>query len=103
MRDHVDSIKELVEQFPDHGYRRIRQELAKKLKVNLSDKHMFVIQRIMQEVAEERVAVGVPDLVGYDDFEGDLHDHVDAIKDLMSVHPGQSCAYLGRELARVLR
>ena len=60
MRDHTQHIKELMRLHPDMGRARIGRELEDKVRAKLSVAHVWIIQRIMQEITDERVAVGVP-------------------------------------------
>ena len=105
VREHVDAIRELMGGHPDMGYRRIGRELEKQLRVKLSEDHLQVIRSIMTEIAEDRVAVGVPmrEHPEREDFAGDVREHVDAIKELMRRHPDISYARIGRELEDELR
>ncbi|CAK0897525.1 unnamed protein product, partial [Prorocentrum cordatum] len=100
VREHVDSIEELVASHPELGYKAIGRKLAEKLRVKLSGAHLQVLRRIMTELSEGRAAVDVPE---WEDCNGDMRDHVDAIRALVVVHPGMGYKGIAHELQRHLR
>ena len=105
VRDHVDAIKDLMGRNPGMGRRRIAQKLEQQLQRKLSEAHMHVIDRIMTEIAENRVAVGVkrPGREAYENFDGVVQEHEDTIKELMGRHPHMGWREIGGELEKALQ
>ena len=111
VREHVDAIKELVASDPQLGYRRIGGKLGAQLGVKLSWANVLMVNRIMTELSEERLAVGVsirqqaePEILS--PLKGKVRAHMATIKELMTQH--STAGYkrisveLGRRLGRAL-
>ncbi|CAK0882662.1 unnamed protein product, partial [Prorocentrum cordatum] len=110
VRDHVDSIQELVASHPELGYWSIGRRLEQKLCVRLPTANLKVTDRIMQELSEGRAAVGSPQLEEFyrnvrehaADFSGNVRDHVDSIQELAASHPELGYKAIGRRLEQKL-
>ena len=90
VREHVDAIKDLMEQHPDKGYKFIGRQLGEQLRVKLSESHRSVIRRIIRSIR------------GQQDVDVDVRDHVDAIKKLLGQHLGKSYTVIGSKLGEQL-
>ena len=93
VRDHVDTIKTLKEQFPEHGWRRISAEFAKMLNLNLSEAHLSAIRRIVDGIRDDEGA----------DVDVNVREHVDSIKKLMAQYPDGKYAFIGSKLEEELQ
>ena len=109
VREHVDSIKKLMAQYPDGKYAFIGSKLEEELQVTLSRAQRQTVRRVMEELSEGREAVGAPprwnpERDTYEDFAGNLREQVDAIKELMGLHPpSKGRKFIAGELERKLK
>ncbi|CAK0880619.1 unnamed protein product, partial [Prorocentrum cordatum] len=97
VRDHVDSIQELVVSHPELQYKAIGRKLEQRLGVKLSCAHLQAVRRIMAELSNDVVALE------WEEFSGDMRDHVDSIRALVVAHPGMGYKGTAKELEQHIR
>ena len=68
--------------------------------MTLSTAHLKVIDRIMNELSEGRSAVPAPE---WEEFAGDMRDHVDSVRALVVANPGMGYVGIAKEFEWHLR
>ena len=102
MRDYSDAIKKLMSENPDAGYSSIGSLLAQRVDIKLAPADYWVIQRIMRELRDERVAkrACIQDSPSKPHYEAcvDITPHKRTIAELWADNPGYGYKAIGKEL-----
>ncbi|CAK0906440.1 unnamed protein product, partial [Prorocentrum cordatum] len=104
VRDHVETIEELMMQDPSLDYQGIARQLEDKLQVQLSDGLKQAICGLMAQIGIHLLAddKSAPEPLDIEAFNGDVREHVDAIRDLVAYHPDSGCKVIGSVMGEQL-